>query len=237
MRSSRQAVRAHGAAMTLAGVLAVLGAMAMPVPARAQTHAQAEPRVTAPGVVAVPTPTAGPSSTPAADPAQTQAQTQAREAKALAYFGDDVLTDQDGAPHRFYSDLLRGHVVLINVVFTHCPSACPMMTERLKGVRRELGPGFGQRVRFLSISVDPARDTPEALKAFAARHGADEPGWRFLVADEAVLKRLLRRLGQWADNPDDHTTLLIAGNAQAARWTKLRPDAPPEKIAAELQRL
>lgn len=213
--------RVRGTAMRLSSLAALLGALCLPVQAAAQ--AVSEPAA----------PAAGQPAAQASDPALDQA----REAKALAYFGDDVLTDQDGAPHRFYSDLLRGNVVLINVVFTHCPSACPMMTERLKRVRRELGPGFGDRVRFLSISVDPARDTPEALKAFAARHGVDEPGWRFLVADEAVLKRLLQRLGQWADKPDDHTTLLIAGNAQAARWTKLRPDAPPEKIAAELQRL
>lgn len=214
--------RARGrTTMWLAGMLLALGALCMPVHAFAQTAPEGSAQPSAPPAAA------------AADPAQAQA----REAKARAYFGDDVLTDQDGVQHRFYTDLLSGNVVLINVVFTHCPSACPMMTERLKRVRRELGPGFGDRVRFLSISVDPARDTPEALKAFAARHAADEPGWRFLVADEAVLKRLLQRLGQWADNPDDHTTLLIAGNAQAARWTKLRPDAPPEKIAAELQRL
>lgn len=160
-----------------------------------------------------------------------------REAKALAYFGNDVLTDQDGARHRFYSDLLRGRTVLIHVVFTRCPSACPLMTERLKRVRRELGPAFGANVQFLSISVDPRRDTPAALKAFAIRHGADEPGWRFLVAEEPILKRLLQRLGQWADDPQDHTTLLIAGNATAAHWTKLRPDAPPEQIAAELLQL
>jgi protein SCO1 len=157
--------------------------------------------------------------------------------RARAYFGDHVLTDQDGKTHRFYSDLLQGRVVLINVIFTHCPSACPMMTERLKLVRKQVGDGFGRDVYFLSLSVDPARDTPEALKRFAERHNVDSPGWRFLVSDAQTLKTLLSRLGQWTDSPDDHTTLLIAGNASKSHWTKLRPDAPPEQIAAELARL
>lgn len=160
-----------------------------------------------------------------------------RERRARAYFGDHLLTDQDGRKHRFYSDLLSGNVVLINVVFTQCPSACPLMTERLKQVRRLLGDGFGDDIRFLSISIDPARDTPKALKEFAQRHGADEPGWRFLVADPTTLEALLGRLGQWSDSPESHTTLLIAGNAAKAHWTKLRPDAPPERIAADLERL
>jgi protein SCO1 len=160
-----------------------------------------------------------------------------RSGRARSYFGDHVLIDQNGKSHRFYSDLLHGHVVLINVVFTNCPSACPMMTERLKLVRKRLGPDFGNGVYFLSLSVDPARDTPEAMKRFAQRHGVDEPGWRFLVADAKVLQSVLSRLGQWTDSPDDHTTLLIAGNAAKAHWAKLRPDAPPEHIAAELERL
>lgn len=160
-----------------------------------------------------------------------------RSERARSYFGDHVLIDQNGKSHRFYSDLLHGHVVLINVVFTNCPSACPMMTERLKLVRKQVGQDFGGDIHFLSLSVDPARDTPEAMKRFAQRHGVDEPGWRFLVADAKVLQAVLGRLGQWTDSPDDHTTLLIAGNAAKAHWVKLRPDAPPERIAAELERL
>ncbi len=187
--------------------------------------ASASPSATAPA--AAPSPgLAGPSRT---DPARVE--------RARAYFGEHRLSDQDGRTHRLYSDLLDGRVVLINVVFTHCPSACPLMTERLKQVRKRIGPGFGEEIQFLSFSVDPARDTPEALKRFAQRHGADEPGWRFLVADAAVMQAILSRLGQWTDSPDDHTTLLIAGNATKAHWTKLRPDAPPEYIAAELERL
>lgn len=173
---------------------------------------------------------------PAAAPSPGLAE-HARVERARTYFGEHLLSDQDRRTHRLYSDLLHGRVVLINVVFTHCPSACPLMTERLKQVRKQIGPGFGEEIQFLSFSVDPARDTPEALKRFAQRHGADEPGWRFLVADAAVMQAILSRLGQWTDSPDDHTTLLIAGNATKAHWTKLRPDAPPEYIAAELERL
>lgn len=161
----------------------------------------------------------------------------AKGQRAHAYFGDALLLDQDGVQHRFYSDLLDEGVVLINVVFTRCPSACPLMTQRLRQVRRALGPDFGREVRFLSLSIDPSFDTPQAMKEFAVKQGADEPGWRFLAADPATMQAVLGKLGQWTDNAEDHSTLLIAGNASRAHWTKLRPDAPTEKIVADLQRL
>lgn len=157
--------------------------------------------------------------------------------RALRYFGDDTLTDQNGVGHRFVSDLLSNHVVLINVIFTHCQDACPMQTQKLQQVRQQLGEHFGTEITFLSLSVDPKRDDSSALKAFAEKQRVDVSGWKFLTADEAVMARVLSRLNQWTDDPNNHSTLLIAGNVRAAHWAKLRPDAPPERIVADLLRL
>lgn len=157
--------------------------------------------------------------------------------RARSYFGDEVLVDQDGKRHRFYSDLLANHVVLINVLFTGCKDSCPMQTQRLRQVRAQLGTRFGPNITFLSLSVDPTHDDSEALKRFAVKQQVDEVGWRFLTAAEPIMAKVLRRLGQWTDEPTDHGTLLIAGNAAKRHWVKLRPDAPVERIAADLIRL
>lgn len=161
----------------------------------------------------------------------------ARVERARAYFGDGELFDQDGVRHRFYSDLLQNHIVLINVVYTECRDACPLITRLLGLVKERLGEEFGRAVLFLSLSSDPLRDTPESLKAFARKHHADHPGWRFLSAGQDVMKPLLGRLGQWPETPADHASLLIAGNASRAHWVKIRPDATPEFIFSELQRV
>jgi protein SCO1/2 len=153
------------------------------------------------------------------------------------YFGDDVLVDQDGTSHRFFTDLLSRHVVLINVIFTNCEDACPLQTRRLQSVRKQLGESFGSEIMFLSLSVDPKRDSPAALKKFARKQHADVPGWRFLVAEEKVMAAVLGRLGQWTHDPMNHSTLLIAGSGSKAHWVKLRPDSPPERITADLLRL
>ncbi|MCC7090758.1 SCO family protein [Nitrosomonas sp. JL21] len=157
--------------------------------------------------------------------------------RARNYFGDERLIDQNGVAHRFVSDLLSNHVVLINVIFTNCQDACPMQTQKLQWVRRELGEYFGSRILFLSLSVDPKRDSPALLKAFADKQQANVDGWKFLTAEETVMARVLGRLNQWSDDPNNHSTMLIAGNARSAHWVKLRPDSPPERIVADLRRL
>lgn len=157
--------------------------------------------------------------------------------RARAYFGDGELFDQDGVRHRFVSDLLHNRVVLINVVYTECRDACPLITRLLGKVKDRLGDEFGRTVLFVSLSSDPLRDTPETLKTFARKHQADHPGWRFLSARQDVMKPLLSRLGQWPETPADHQSLLMAGNASRAHWVKIRPDATPDFIYAELQRV
>lgn len=164
-------------------------------------------------------------------------QPENRLERARTYFGDDLLIDQNGMSHRFFSDLLSHHVVLINVIFTHCQDACPMQTQKLQVVRRQLGKHFGAQIAFLSLSVDPKRDDPTALKVFAEKQQANITGWWFLTADEATMAKILGRLNQWTDDPNNHSTLLIAGNARNAHWVKLRPDSPPERIVADLLRL
>jgi protein SCO1/2 len=100
---------------------------------------------------------------------------------------DFRLVDQSGAP--FGPERLTGRVWIADFVFTRCPDVCPQMTERLVRVQRALG----ERADVVSVSVDPAYDTPERLAAFARAHGADSPRWHFLTGDsqqvqEAVLR-------------------------------------------------
>lgn len=160
----------------------------------------------------------------------------ARSDKARAWFTDTRLTDQDRQTHALYSDLLAPRSVLINAVFVGCSSACPLLTQQLVQTRDVLGERFGRDIWFLSITVDPLNDGPDELKRFAQRQGADGPGWRFLTGAPKEVQTVLERLGLWVDRPDDHQTGLIAGNARAGRWGKLRPDAAPRALAGQLGR-
>ncbi|MBI2276150.1 MAG: SCO family protein [Dechloromonas sp.] len=155
---------------------------------------------------------------------------------ARSYFTDTELLTQDGRSVRFYSDVLADKVVLINVVFTNCEDACPLITHKLMDVRKRLTDA-GQDVWFVSISNDPERDSPQALKKFAAEQGVDEARWIFLTGGKEAIGTVLGRLGQMSRTVEEHSTLLIAGNVAAKRWSKIRPDAPVPAIAERLRAL
>ena len=122
---------------------------------------------------------------------------------------DFALTSQDGARVALHD--LRGKVVAVTFVYTSCPDICPVLTELMAGVQDALGADFGTRIAFVSITVDPARDTPEVLKAYAQGVGANPAGWSFLTGEVAAVRAVARRYGVVVlDAPGggiDHTLL------------------------------
>lgn len=173
---------------------------------------------------------AAPSNAPAAQTLKAGGTTDAQ-----TYFTDTLLHDQNGREVRFYSDVLKGRLVMLNVIFTHCNDACPLITRKLKEVREAMSEDLAKQVYFISLSSDAENDTPEVLKAFAAKHGVDSANWIFLTGDKASMDLVLARLGQLGESPEAHSTLLIAGDVPNKRWSKIRPDAPVEAIAQRLQ--
>jgi len=159
------------------------------------------------------------------------------EEAARNYFTDAELVTQDGRRVRFFSDVLKGHVVVISFVHTQCKNACPLITQKLTLVRDLLEGYVGQPVQFVSISLNPAQDTPAAMKAFAKRHEADHEGWVFLTGPVEHVNQIIKKLGQYSENLDDHTTVILAGNVDRAHWTKIPPNVMPDGIAAKVREL
>lgn len=184
---------------------------------------------------------AGHGATPAApaDPAKAATPltkpTAARD--PVAYFTEREFLTQDGRKVRFYSDVLKGKLVVMNTIFTSCKDACPLITEQMTKVREALGPSFGKDVHFVSISTDPDRDTPQAMKKFARKHKADIPGWTWLTGSKEDITHILKKLGQWSENIESHSTVLVAWNFNTDKGRKMLPNAPPEAIATQLKLL
>ena len=180
--------------------------------------------------LALPVAAAEPSASPAA-------KTPSREEKARAYFTDTVLYDQDGRAVRFYSDVLQGNVVVVNFIFTRCTEACPLLTRRMNGVRRDLGDRFGREVRFVSISVDPEFDTPQEMRRFAEKQEAAHTGWTWLTGKKEDVDRVLAKLGEVVANPGDHSTGFLAANVRTGHWARIRPDASSAVVAQRVREL
>jgi cytochrome oxidase Cu insertion factor (SCO1/SenC/PrrC family) len=138
---------------------------------------------------------------------------------AARWFTDTVLVDQDGRERRFYSDVLKGHVVVLSSFFTSCASVCPVIQGTLAKVQDALGERLGKDAFLVSISVDPENDTPERLRDFAKRMQA-RPGWIFLTGAREPLETVLYKLGYKAADRDAHSTLVLIGNEPRQYWKK-----------------
>jgi len=159
-----------------------------------------------------------------------------RSAGGAAYFPNHVLVTQDNRPVRFYDDLLKNKIVLINFLFTTCKGACSPMTANLAKVQQQLGDHLGKEVVMLSVSVDPETDTPAALKKYAEGFKA-KPGWYFLTGKKENLDWVLYKLGSYVEDKNQHGLKLIVGNDATGEWLKLHAMSNPTEIAAAVLKL
>lgn len=137
------------------------------------------------------------------------------------YFPNVPLVTQDGETVHFYTDLLEGKMVVINFIYTKCSGSCPMETAKLAQVQRLLGDRMGRDVFFYSISIDPERDTPAELKAYADKFHV-KPGWLFLTGEKADIELVRKKLGQAARPGENsltgHSTSITIGNEETGQW-------------------
>lgn len=104
-----------------------------------------------------------------------------------------TLLDQDGKPFRMTS--ARGKIVLVTFVFTTCPDVCPLLTAKFAAIQRALEEKKMNDYLLLSITTDPERDTPSALKSYAQGFKPDFRHWRFLTGSESDLAKVWKGFG------------------------------------------
>lgn len=130
----------------------------------------------------------------------------------LLPIGEFALVDQDGED--VTNADLRGKVWIVDFVFTSCPDVCPVLTTQMANLHRRIDAGD---VRFVSVSVDPAEDTPERLREYAARFGADTSRWSFLTTRDpdsmrGIIERAFRQpVGPRSEMADGRYDILHAG--------------------------
>jgi protein SCO1 len=137
---------------------------------------------------------------------------QAPELPVLGELPDFELTESRGQKVGL-SDL-RGRAVVASFIFTRCGGPCPMITARMAELQKRFAGREG--LRLLSVSVDPAYDTPEVLRTYAERHGAEPERWWFLTGTPEAVARLSREGFRLAaetqgESPEDiiHSTRLV----------------------------
>ncbi|MEO1370683.1 MAG: SCO family protein [Acidobacteriota bacterium] len=99
---------------------------------------------------------------------------------------DFSFTNRDGRTIDRQS--LGGQPWVADFIFTTCPGVCPVLTRRMKDLADEVP---ADRVRLVSISVDPDNDTPDVLEAYAQKNGAGD-NWLFLTGDRSEIERVIK---------------------------------------------
>ncbi len=136
----------------------------------------------------------------------------------------------------------RGKVVAVTFIYASCADTCPLLTAKMATLQRRLGPDFGRNVAFVSITVDPERDTPEILARYARAHGANPAGWAFLTGGTDEITDVELRYGVFArktaDGSVDHTFLTsIVDQRGIMRVQYLGTRFDPEEFLRDLRSL
>jgi protein SCO1/2 len=160
----------------------------------------------------------------------------AAEASAQPRIPDVDCLDQNGKKLRFHTDLVKGKVVVISFIFTSCTSICTIVGEGVARLQAALGERAGRDVQLISVSLDPVTDTPEKLKAWAARLRAKD-GWTLVTGEKAEMDRLLKVLTGGPSGPRTHSPLLLIGNEAKNVWTEAYALEDPARLIQQIDRV
>jgi protein SCO1/2 len=167
---------------------------------------------------------------PAKNPRASEAERRAGQ------FPNVVLRTHEDRAVRFYGDLIKDKLVTLNFMYAGCADICPGMTYNLTRVQKILGARVGREIFMYSITLEPERDTPRVLRAYAENFKVG-PGWLFLTGAPEDIELLRRRLGFVDPDPKldadktQHIGTLRFGNERLQRWAACPALSRPEQIA------
>jgi protein SCO1/2 len=149
---------------------------------------------------------------------------------------DRTLVDQDGRQVKFVSDVIGDKIVVMDFVYTSCTTVCPVLSAVFGQMQGRLGDQLGEDVALVSVSVDPIRDTPQRLKAYAAKHQA-KPGWTWLTGPKRTMDEVLDGLGAYSPNFEDHPAMVLVGDGRTGEWSRFFGFPSPDRLMEQVQAL
>ncbi len=146
---------------------------------------------------------------------------------------DVELVDQDSRTGRFVSDFIGDNLAAVTFTFTNCTTICPVLDGIFLGVQDRISEDLGKDSVLVSVTIDPANDIPERLKAHADKLDADA-AWSFLTGDKDTINDHLKSLEVYAPNILDHPPTVFVVDGRHGVWTRLYGFPSPDKIAEVL---
>lgn len=150
---------------------------------------------------------------------------------------DFILRNQDGRDVRFYTDLIKGKVVVLSFFYTDCAFVCDGQGRNLAKLQTLLGDRLGRDVFLVSVTRTPAADNPARLKAWANRYGV-KPGWTLLTGRTPEVARLVVTFARDSIGPQEsHSAPVFVGNDATNTWIFSSGLSAPEALADLIARV
>lgn len=146
---------------------------------------------------------------------------------------DLLVQDHDGVERRFYSDLIKDKVVILNFFFTSCPSFCPTMSVKLRKLQNALGDRLGKDVFFITVTKDPETDTVARLKEWRKKF-AGKSGWTMITGDVKTIGKIVYDFTGDPLGKDMHNTIFIIGNDKTGDWADLSGFASTDELRQQI---
>ena len=149
------------------------------------------------------------------------------------------LTTHEGKKVRFYDDLVKDKIVVINFMYAECTGICPGITANLMNVHKILGDRIGRDIFMYSVTLRPDQDKPKDLNHYVQMHGI-KPGWQFLTGKPRDIELLRRSLGFYDGNEEldkdrtNHIGMVRYGNEARQWWAMCPGQAKPAWIARSI---
>lgn len=150
-----------------------------------------------------------------------------------------TLATHEGKRVRFYDDLVKDRLIVVNMMYASCSNLCPPNTANLLRVQERLRANMGRDVHMYSLTLQPELDRPRDLRAYMDKYGIG-PGWTFLTGEPAHVELLRLRLGFFTLDPaadadlKQHTGMLRIGHDRRDRWSMIPAIASPDQIVKSI---
>ncbi len=149
---------------------------------------------------------------------------------------DSRMVDQDGVLRKLKSDVIGDKLAVISFAYTSCTTVCPALTALMAKLQAELLESGPSGVQLVTITLDPARDTPARMRAFGKQYDV-KPGWVWLTGQTGHVHEVLKGLGAYTPRFEDHPPLVLVGDPVSGNWTRFVGFTDPKELLEKVRQL
>jgi protein SCO1/2 len=149
---------------------------------------------------------------------------------------DLELVTQEGRRVKFKSDVVADKLVAMTFIFTTCTTICPIYNAIFSQLQPLLGERLGKDVVMVTLTLDPTRDVVGRMKRTAQKFGA-QPGWLYLTGEKPNVDQVLKGLGAYFPNFEEHPPMALVGDGKTGTWKRFNGFPSPEQVLAMIDEL